>query len=694
MAFTVSQVASGSNATTVGNNATQNYTGVSFASLPTAGQFIVVAMFSNQGGNFTVNTCTIGSTSNTALFQLTQSRYVDIFSNIAYGITLYGGYLDTTPTGTGQIKINWTNTTGATAKLSVAAMTFTGTGSASVLGASASQREASPEGLIDSTTYGANGGLYFASYVGDGTVTTVTASSGNLAPFPTGCYVQIVGSSVLNGAYYCVQGNRGTNTFKILSSFSGSATEANTFATVVTPMPEGIASTSQSGNASSFYTNGFVSWPYFNTLQNTYTARQQPWIAAVYSNSTSVGSHQRCVGVATIDTSGNITTTGQATGTCVFGAVPTTPTSGKGVIYTTQGNMVFSYTGSNGTNTLTGCSISTPPASSINIPTLSYVYLPNAAGQNLAAVLPTQSNTSSVVGGLTTGATAGGGGTVPPFSGVALGSGGAVTGSLQLFGGGNAVGSYATPVTIALGVNGGGAPAGCVGVIMSLVPATRTLTRGNNAVVAYIGKVVKNFAKKPIIAAGISAARVSKTYGRMIRATQIVIARATRTKQYTRTAKATQVLIAQSSRVAQYVRTSLAAQVFVATSTRIIAYARTARATQISVSKLSTTLNKAIYALLRLTVNAKSAANAKGAANAALGVTYALTSTAQAKAQLSASLRETLSMRGKLVANPTKGCAHVDIAPLNDATASISAMSYATPLISVKTSASNSIEQC
>jgi hypothetical protein len=536
-------------------------------------------------------------------------------------------------------------------------------------------------------------------------------------------------------------------------------------------MPEGASSTSQSGNASSFYTFGFVTWPYFNTLQNTYTTRQQPWIAAVYSNSTSIGSHQRFTGTAaSVDTSGNITTSGQATGTCIFGAVPATPTSGKGVIYTTQGNIVFSYTGSNGTTTLTGCTVATPPASAIAIPGLAHVYLPNVAGQNLVAVLPTQSNTSSVVGGLTAGPSTGIGGTTPPFAGVGLGSGGLVTGSLQLFGGSNAVGSYATPVTIALGVNGGGTPGGCVGVIMSLVPATRTLTRGNNAVVAYIGRVAKNFAKKPIIAAGISAALASKTYGRAIEATQIVIAQATHAKQSIRTAKATQVLIAQSSRIARYVRTSQATQIFVATLTRAVAYARIAqatqvftaqltrfiskartalaaqilaakssravqrvriaqatlirvaktnkkvkkrvqavqirtnkltkalsksvKATQIRTSKLNATRYKVLSAFLRLTVSAGSAANAKGKANAALGVTYALTSTAKAKAQLSASLRETLSMRGRLVVNPTKGCAHVDIAPLNGATASISAMSYATPLISVKTSASNSIEQC
>ena len=780
MAFTFIRSASG-NGVSVGSGGTRTDT-VVFSAAPSAGQYCVIALFTNAGSSVGIVGVGVGTT---ALTQIDSGVFIDpnINANGNYTTPLvYGGYITATP-GSGTfnsvsvtnatVSVRWTNNTGVGAVMCMAAILFTGTATSTTANSYA-QRLALSGGLIDgsspSTSVSLGNAAPQANYSGDGTTLTITTGRYFAVPQAIGTYATILGSSVtaLNGLPIYVQSwSSSTGVLIGKCSYTGSQVETNFGAYLIVPSAYNSSNTS-SGGWWDYTNSGITTWGnyfYSSYLPTSYVGQQQPWIGAFYSQQTTFGTQTNLSSAVTI--SAGTTTVGTISVTATTGAA----SSGKFVLPTTSGNIVVSYSGITST-TFTGCTIASALGQSVTAPIYSNIIYPTSTTQGLSSVLASPSSTSTVLGGLVCGNST-------PASGVLTQvrqtlTAGFATGSLILMCGYVPTNAKSlTPIFGASRVNGG-TPGGMTGSIYSFVPATQTLTPENaSAVATALSQAAKAIARTRIAnATQVFVATLARTIGhaRISQATQILIATSSRVAWYVRTSQATQILIAKSSRVAQYVRTLQATQILIAKSSRVARYVRTLRATRILIAKSSrvtrhariaqatlvriATTNKnvtkrvqtvqirmngltkalsksvkatqirtskssatrylVLNAFLRLTVSAKSVASAKGNANAALGVTYTLTSTSNAKAQLSAALRETLSLRGALIVNPAKGCAHANVAVQNNASAliatqnsvtvlvsvgnnatpSVGTASYITSSLTTKTLASNRIEQC
>ena len=780
MAFTFIRSASG-NGASVGSGGTRTDT-VVFSAAPSAGQYCVIALFTNAGSAVSIVGAGVGTT---ALTQIDSGNFIDpnINANGNYTTPLvYGGYITATP-GSGTfnsvsvtnatVSVRWTNNTGVGATMCMAAILFTGTATSTTANSYA-QRLALSGGLIDgsspSTSVSLGNAAPQANYSGDGTTLTITTGRYFAVPQAIGTYATILGSSVtaLNGLPIYVQSwSSSTGVLIGKCSYTGSQVETNFGAYLIVPSAYNSSNTS-SGGWWDYTNSGITTWgnyTYSSYLPTSYVGQQQPWIGAFYSQQTTFGTQTNLSSAITI--SAGTTTVGTISVTATTGAA----SSGKFVLPTTSGNIVVSYSGTTST-TFTGCTIVSALGQSVTAPIYSNIIYPTSTTQGLSSVLASASSTSTVLGGLVCGNST-------PASGVLTQvrqtlTAGFATGSLILMCGYVPTNAKSlTPIFGASRINGG-TPGGMTGSIYSFVPATQTLTPENASAVATApSQAAKVIARTRIAkATQVFVATLARTIGhaRISQATQILIANSSRVAWYVRTSQATQILIAKSSRVAQYARTLQATQILIAKSSRVVRYVRTLRATriliakssrvirhvriaqatlvriattnknvtkrvqtvqirmngltkalsksvkatQIRTSKLNATRYLVLNAFLRLTVSAKSVASAKGNANAALGVTYTLTSTSNAKAQLSAALRETLSLRGTLIVNPAKGCAHANVAVQNNASAliatqnsvtvlvsvgnnatpSVDTASYITSSLTTKTLASNRIEQC
>ena len=760
MAFTFIRSASG-NGVSVGSGGTRTDT-VVFSAAPSAGQYCVIALFTNAGSSVGIVGVGVGTT---ALTQIDSGVFIDpnINANGNYTTPLvYGGYITATP-GSGTfntvsvtnatVSVRWTNNTGVGAVMCMAAILFTGTATSTTANSYA-QRLALSGGLIDgsspSTSVSLGNAAPQANYSGDGTTLTITTGRYFAVPQAIGTYATILGSSVtaLNGLPIYVQSwSSSTGVLIGKCSYTGSQVETNFGAYLIVPSAYNSSNTS-SGGWWDYTNSGITTWGnyfYSSYLPTSYVGQQQPWIGAFYSQQTTFGTQTNLSSAVTI--SAGTTTVGTISVTATTGAA----SSGKFVLPTTSGNIVVSYSGITST-TFTGCTIASALGQSVTAPIYSNIIYPTSTTQGLSSVLASPSSTSTVLGGLVCGNST-------PASGVLTQvrqtlTAGFATGSLILMCGYVPTNAKSlTPIFGASRVNGG-TPGGMTGSIYSFVPATQTLTPENaSAVATALSQAAKAIARTRIAnATQVFVATLARTIGhaRISQATQILIANSSRAAQYVRTLQATQILIAKSSRVVQYVRTLRATRILIAKSSRVIRHVRIAqatlvriattnknvtkrvqtvqirmngltkalsksvKATQIRTSKSSATRYLVLNAFLRLTVSAKSVASANGTANAALGVTYTLTSTSNATAQLSAALRETLSLRGALIVNPAKGCAHANVAVQNNASAliatqnsvtvlvsvgnnatpSVGTASYITSSLTTKTLASNRIEQC
>ena len=760
MAFTFIRSASG-NGASVGSGGTRTDT-VVFSAAPSAGQYCVIALFTNAGSAVSIVGAGVGTT---ALTQIDSGNFIDpnINANGNYTTPLvYGGYITATP-GSGTfnsvsvtnatVSVRWTNNTGVGATMCMAAILFTGTATSTTANSYA-QRLALSGGLIDgsspSTSVSLGNAAPQANYSGDGTTLTITTGRYFAVPQAIGTYATILGSSVtaLNGLPIYVQSwSSSTGVLIGKCSYTGSQVETNFGAYLIVPSAYNSSNTS-SGGWWDYTNSGITTWgnyTYSSYLPTSYVGQQQPWIGAFYSLQTTFGTQTNLSSAITI--SAGTTTVGTISVTATTGAA----SSGKFVLPTTSGNIVVSYSGTTST-TFTGCTIVSALGQSVTAPIYSNIIYPTSTTQGLSSVLASASSTSTVLGGLVCGNST-------PASGVLTQvrqtlTAGFATGSLILMCGYVPTNAKSlTPIFGASRINGG-TPGGMTGSIYSFVPATQTLTPENASAVATApSQAAKVIARTRIAkATQVFVATLARTIGhaRISQATQILIANSSRVAWYVRTSQATQILIAKSSRVVRYVRTLRATRILIAKSSRVIRHVRIAqatlvriattnknvtkrvqtvqirmngltkalsksvKATQIRTSKLNATRYLVLNAFLRLTVSAKSVASAKGNANAALGVTYTLTSTSNAKAQLSAALRETLSLRGTLIVNPAKGCAHANVAVQNNASAliatqnsvtvlvsvgnnatpSVDTASYITSSLTTKTLASNRIEQC
>ena len=471
MAFTLISVANGTNATTLASGGTQTYSALTLGTTSNlASTFVAVAIAAGRFGNgsgITVNTCTIGATS---LYQMDNGSFLDAVAATQYGVVMYGGWITTAPS-TNALSVNWTNNTGGTTQLSVCAMSFTGTASTTTTSASVALRSAG--GLIDGGTFTTAGTwAASASITTSGGVTTVGGITNNNVLI-AGQQVYITNSTVITTGSYTIVGSTATS-ISFLGTFSGTETATVTYYTNTFGNGYG------GSNNFDFYNPGFVTGinpgltaPYATTVPTSYGSQKQPWVAAYITSDTfGVSQFRSSAALITIDTSGNVTSAGSATGTIVTtGAISSTATASSGVIFTPNGNMVFSYTGISGT-TLTGCTVATAPSSNIVCPQYVQLHIPSLTGHGIVGVLPTASATSSASSGLANGDSSPTVSSLNSFPAVAMAS--PAANRLVMFGGYNAGGAKITTAVGALRIGTGTASGR--GLLYTFVPATRTQT--------------------------------------------------------------------------------------------------------------------------------------------------------------------------------------------------------------------------
>ena len=471
MAFTLISTANGTNATTLANLGTQTYNSLTLGTTSNlANTFVAVAIAAGRVGNgsgTTDTTCTIGATT---LYQMDNGTFIDAVGATQYGIVMYGGWITAAPS-TNALSVNWTNNTGATTALSVCAMSFTGTASTTTTSASVALRSAG--GLIDGGTFTTAGTWgNGATITNSGGVTTVSGITNNNVLI-AGQQVYISGSTVITAGSYTITGSTATS-ISFLGTFSGTESATVTYYTNTFGNGYGGSNNSDSYNAG-FVTgiNPGLTAPYATTVPTSYGSQKQPWVAAYITSEATVLSQLRSsAALITIDTSGNVTSAGSATGTIVTtGAISSTATASSGVIPTPNGNMVFSYTGISGA-TFTGCTVATAPSSNIVCPQYVCLIISQATGHAVAGVLPTASATSSASSGLANWDSSPTVSSVNAIPQIQMST--PSTNRLIMFGGYNAGGAKITTAVGALRI-GTGTPSGR-GLLYTFVPATRTQT--------------------------------------------------------------------------------------------------------------------------------------------------------------------------------------------------------------------------
>ena len=253
---------------------------------------------------------------------------------------------------------------------------------------------------------------------------------------------------------------------------------------------------------------------------------------------------------------------------------------------------------------------------------------------------------------------------------------------------------------------------------------------------------------------GVAKVLRSTIRSRTARAIQVSLATAARFTTRVRYAKAVNVSVATAKRSAQYLRyaTSIAINSSVAKKSvqylrKVVAIAtndsfvshfilhlriakaiavsrasinatltriRLVRAVAISTSTARKSVTRAIFSVFSVLFKQSSNVRASAKANGALKVNYTLISRAQAKAQLSAALHESISLSSKMRVLPTPGCAHgsvvtatlcttevnvatdtsTTIGVATSAIPQISAVTLASTSVNLSTVASNKIEKC
>jgi len=519
-----------------------------FSSAPVAGNFVTVALYSNQGNPLASNiqSVTVGANGAGA----TTMYLLDDGASSTGGpfLLVYGAYLATTANGT-SVVVKWKNQTGGTATLSLAAMEFSGASSVSTPANAVLHRYGG--GLIDSGSPGFIGNsLGGLSYSGNGSVLTISGTWG-YGPIPiVGSYITILNSSVsaLNSVPMLVLSVSGS-TVTVLSSYNGTASESANptyFGSVVEQ------SNFISGHGGSQYPTiayGILSWPGTSRIMTSYSAQKQPWIGAFFQNATVSGTRIRMTSAGcTIPTSGTFT----------IPVLSTTSAAGSGslILHTQNGNVVVTYTSVTASTSFNGCTVNTYPSVSTTVAGYSYLTYPTSTTMPLLGVFPNASvYNPSILGGLTNGDSSPTSTSVFPYYTTALATGGSVTGSIVLMGGYATSGTYSNINAIGQ-VNGTATSNSPFGGIWTFVPSTRALTPEN-------ASAVWNFA---------SSALRGFNWTKVASGVQLVSAQITRTRNYGRLSSAGTSYAISTSKSRTWVRRASAVVVGLASTLKSIAY--------------------------------------------------------------------------------------------------------------------------
>jgi hypothetical protein len=357
-----------------------------------------------------------------------------------------------------------------------------------------------------------------------------------------------------------------------------------------------FGSTATAGSA------GVITWANSTALPTNYDSQDEPWIAAVVDTSVPTSATLqlfRSAGASGViaDSSGNLYQSGGTPGT-----LPISTTTGVynpagatayGVIYGTNGNFTFSYTGVSGSN-LTGCQTTAPylkATGSAYCP----IMLAGTSGVTITAILNTTSTTAGAAGGLITGNGTYTSGTATAYGHVQVGMGGTGTtpARLNLMGGSNANNLLTQTAYGVQRINGSTTTLGG-GQIYTMVPATRTLTRKSSAsqVIAARASRIVNIVRQAS-ATAVRAARASRIVSliRTARATHIQSAKAAKTVNLIRTIKATQASAAKALKAKTTPRSSTATGTWAANVAKTVNLIRAARATQTRAARANKIVN-------------------------------------------------------------------------------------------------------
>ena len=539
------------------NSSVTIYTDVwNFASAPVAGNFVTVALYSNQGNPLANNiqSVTVGANGAgaTTMYLLDDGAS----SNGGPFLLVYGAYLATTANGT-SVVVKWKNQTGGAATLSLAAMEFSGVSSVSTAANTTKHRFGG--GIVDSGSPGvvasyasAFGGTL--TYNGNGSELTISATTWGAAgnPIPiVGSLITIIGSTVtaLNNVPMLVKSVSGS-TIVANSTYNGSATEGSGSVIIYGSVVE------QSANLGSFGASqyptiayGILSWPGTSRIMTSYSAQKQPWIGAFVQNATNSGTRVRMTSAGcTIPTSGSFTIPVASTNSA--------SATGKLILHTQNGNVVVTYTSVTASTSFNGCTVNTYPSVSTTVAGYSYLTYPTSTTMPLLGVFPDASvYNPSILGGLTNGDSSPTSTSVFPYYTTALATGGSATGSIVLMGGYATSGTYSNINAIGQ-VNGTATSNSPFGGIWTFVPSTRALTPEN-------ASAVRNFASSALRA-------VNRT--KVASGVQLVSAQITRTRNYGRFGSAVNSYAISTSKSRTWVRRASAVAVGLASTLKSIAY--------------------------------------------------------------------------------------------------------------------------
>lgn len=283
-------------------------------------------------------------------------------------------------------------------------------------------------------------------------------------------------------------------------------------------------------------TSNILSWTGSATVPTTYDSQKEPFVLALWQQHNAPNTPSTTINGVTTISNGNITTTGQATGTLVLNSTTGFASSGNGYINSPDGVIYFSWTGLSGSN-LTGCTVSSSSGFFNYSTSLSlwgvYVTSPVLIQTSTATAQPTGgwsmgingSNVTQIGVNIATAALAGG-----------LGAG---TLTLQW---GQSTGQTVTPAYLNISPTASG-NAGAL--LYTLVPDTRSITR----------------TPKTSSSSQTASTSKSRVFVRILQATQTRAAKLLNGKGYPRSLSVTQTRAATTSKSRRFVRALKSVQV-------------------------------------------------------------------------------------------------------------------------------------
>ena len=313
-----------------------------------------------------------------------------------------------------------------------------------------------------------------------------------------------------------------------------------------------------------------------------------PFVAVATVASYGVSNSLRTLsGAVTVDTSGNVTTSGQSTGTVVYTPTGLSTNGSAAVVHAPTGNIIVKFTGT-GTGTLTGCTVTNAPSVSYTIPSGTSII------GNGVALLASSSSTSSVTGGWYTG-TGSSAGVVQ----ISTTGSGTTPSNLYIMVGTAASSALSTPAYVS--IRGAGPATGTgYACLYTFVPTTRTQSKTSRAAAVLTEKASKTVNRVKTAVATLSlSSRVSKVVGHARNALAVVLApsQASKTASYLRRATATMSRSARSLKIVAWYVISAALAVLADYDIKTVNRVKTAVATLSRASRASKVVGHARNAL-------------------------------------------------------------------------------------------------